>query len=127
MAPLKQHVRAAQYLVTGVVTTNLDGVTSEGKEYRWLLRNLTHQDSLRHCITAGFTISRVVKGPLRVAEVIEVASAQSEAPKFELGKHYVLFLRREGKRFVVYPCSYSSELGDNPSSTKLLRAIAAAL
>lgn len=127
MTPVKQHVRAAQYVLTGVATTNLDAVTSEGKEYRWLLRNLTHQDSLSHCITAQFTISNVFKGKLHAAEIIEVVSAQSEAPKFELGKHYVLFLRREGQRFVVYPCSYSSELTDDHASAKLLKDIRAAL
>ncbi len=42
LTPVKQHVRATQYLVTGMATANLDEVTSEGKEYRWLLRNLTH-------------------------------------------------------------------------------------
>jgi hypothetical protein len=127
MPPLKQHVRTAQYVVTGVATTNLDAMTSEGREYRWLLRNLTHQDSLSHCITARFTVSSVFKGKLRAAEIIEVASQPSEAPKFELGKRYVLFLRPEGKRFVVYGCSYSSELSDDPASAKLLRDIAAAL
>ena len=127
MTPVKQQVRATQYLITGVATTNLDATTSEGKEYRWLLRNLTRQDSLKHCITASFTINSVLKGHLRATEVIEVVAAQSETPKFEIGKRYVLFLRREGERFFVYPCSYSSELNHEPTSAKLLRDISAAL
>jgi hypothetical protein len=127
MTPVKQHVRATRYLVTGVVTANLDATTSEGKDYRWFLRNVTHQDSLKYCKTASFTISSVLKGKLPAAKVIEVVSEQGEAPTFRLGGRYVLFLRHEGKRFFVYPCSYSSELNDDPASAKLLRDISAAL
>lgn len=124
--PVKQHVRATNYLVVGAVTANLDATTTEGRNYRGFLR-LMHRDSLKYCVTAKFKISNRLKGTLSPTQVIEVVSPQGEAPVFKLGGRYVLFLRREGERFFVSSCSYSSELNNDPASAKLMQAISAAL
>jgi hypothetical protein len=124
MSPVKDHIKATPYLLTGKVVEILDSGTRDGRDYHAFLHSIGVQDTISHGYTVKFRITESFKGKYKAGDTIEIHSKYSSCNMlFNMGNSYVLFLHKEQDNLFPTYCSYSENLDGSLASNKLMQAI----
>ena len=125
MTPVQEHVRHTPFLIRATALRILDGATPQGRENRRFAKEMNPQaDTANRGHTALVRVEEDYKGRFKAGDTVAVYSDySSNQTSFRVGHQYVLFMHRQGGRYLITGCSYSEDLDGNTSTTELLEVI----
>jgi hypothetical protein len=125
MTPVQEHIRHTPFLIRASALRILDGATPHGRENGRFAKELNpHADTVNLGHTALVRVEEDYKGRFKAGDTLAVYSDySSNQTSFRVGHQYVLFMHREGGRYLITGCSYSEDLDGSPSTKELLEVI----
>jgi hypothetical protein len=102
MTPIENHIHETDFIVTVQVIEMLD-TQEEREDYFFSKPDQSYRVKVE--------ITKTFKGDFKERQIIELGSNFSNCDIYYKDKNeYLLFLRKDGEKFFINPCSYSEHI-----------------